>query len=128
MNGIALWMFGSAVEKTMGWWRFLVLFLVAGSLGNLLSAFNVRYEVAVGASGGIFGLVGAFVVAVYRLDGPMYGAMRRRLLLLLGLMVAADFSIGWLEPQIDNVAHVGGFVAGIIIAAVLYRRRKRVAS
>lgn len=121
MNGLALWMFGSAVEKTMGWWRFLVLFLVAGSLGNLLSAFNIRYDVAVGASGGIFGLVGAFAVAVYRLDAPMYASVRRRLLLMLTLMVSADFSIGWLEPQIDNLAHVGGFLAGIALALVLYR-------
>ena len=121
MNGIALWMFGSAVERTMGWWRLMVVFLVAGSLGNLLSAFDVRYDVAVGASGGIFGLVGAFAVAVYRLDGPMYAAIRRRLLLLLALMVAVDLSIGWLEPQIDNLAHAGGFVAGIVLAALLYR-------
>ena len=121
MNGIALWMFGSAVEKTMGWWRFLVLFFLAGALGNLLSAFNIRYDVAVGASGGIFGLVGAFVVAVYRLDGPMYAALRRRLLLLLALMVAVDLSIGWLEPRIDNLAHAGGFIAGLALAAVLYR-------
>ncbi len=121
MNGLALWMFGSAVEKTMGWWRFLVLFLVAGSLGNLLSAFNIRYDVAVGASGGIFGLVGAFAAAVYRLDAPMYASVRRRLLLMLALMVSADFSIGWLEPQIDNLAHVGGFFAGIALALVMYR-------
>jgi membrane associated rhomboid family serine protease len=121
MNGIALWMFGSAVERTMGWWRFLTLFLVAGSVGNLLSAFNVRYDVAVGASGGIFGLVGGFAVAAYRLDGPMYAAMRRRLLLLLALMVAVDFSIGWLEPQVDNMAHTGGFLAGVALAGALHR-------
>jgi rhomboid protease GluP len=125
MNGLALWMFGSALEKTMGWWRFLVLFLVAGSLGNLLSAFNIRYDVAVGASGGIFGLVGAFAVAVYRLDSPMYASVRRRLLLMLALMVSVDFSIGWLEPQIDNLAHVGGFLAGLSLAAVLFPRRAR---
>ena len=122
MNGIALWMFGSAVERTMGWWRFLMLFFVAGSLGNLLSAFNVRYDVAVGASRNAgTGGVGAFAVAVYRLDGPMYAVMRRRLLLLLALMVAVDFSIGWLEPQVDNLAHAGGFIAGVALAAVLYR-------
>jgi membrane associated rhomboid family serine protease len=121
MNGVALWMFGSAVEKTMGWWRFLAVFLVAGSLGNLLSALNVRYDVAVGASGGVFGLVGAFAVAVYQLDGPMYGMMRRRLLLLLALMVTVDLSIGWLEPQVDNLAHVGGFIAGVALAAGLRR-------
>ncbi len=128
MNGIALWMFGSAMEKSMGWWRFVVLFLVAGSLGNLLSAFNVRYDVAVGASAGIFGLVGAFAVAVWRLRSPMYFALRRRMLVLLAVVVACDLTIGWLEPQVDNLAHVGGLVAGIALAAVLYPRQARPAS
>jgi membrane associated rhomboid family serine protease len=40
-------------------------------------------------------------------------------------MVTADFCIGGLEPQIDNLAHVGGFVAGIMIAALLYPRNKK---
>jgi membrane associated rhomboid family serine protease len=124
MNGVALWIFGSAVENTMGRWQFLAVFFLAGMLGNFLSALHVRYDVAVGASGGIFGIVGAYAVAVYRLDGPMYTAVRKRLLLLLALMVAGDFSIGWLEPQVDNLAHVGGFFAGIALAAMLYRPRR----
>ena len=55
----------------------------------------------------------------------MYHVLRRRLLLLLLLMVTVDFSIGWLEPGIDNVAHVGGFVAGILITTLLYPRKKK---
>jgi membrane associated rhomboid family serine protease len=125
MNGAGLWLFGSAVEKTMGRWRFLAVFLLAGALGNLLSASLARYDVAVGASGGIFGVIGAFAVAVWRLRSPMYFALRRRLLFFLALMVTLDFSIGWLEPQIDNLAHVGGFVAGIVLAAVLFLRLRQ---
>jgi membrane associated rhomboid family serine protease len=125
MNGAGLWIFGSAVEKTMGQWRFLLIFLLAGALGNLASASVAHYDVAVGASGGIFGVIGAFAVAVWRLRSPMYHALRRRLLLFLALMVAADFCIGGLEPQIDNLAHMGGFVAGILIAALLYPRNKK---
>ncbi len=127
MNSAGLWIFGSAVEKTMGHWRVLAIFLVAGVLGNLASAFQAHYDVAIGASGGIFGIIGAFVVSVWRLRSPMYFALRRRLLLVLALMVACDFTIGGLEPQVDNLAHIGGFVAGILIALLLYppRRKKR---
>jgi membrane associated rhomboid family serine protease len=128
MNGAALWIFGSAVEKTVGWWRYLAVFLLAGALGNLASAFDARYEVAIGASGGIFGVIGAFAVGVWRLRSPMYFALRRRLLLLIVLMVATDFTIGGLEPQVDNLAHVGGFFAGIVIATALWPRRKPAAS
>jgi membrane associated rhomboid family serine protease len=128
MNGAGLWIFGTAVEKTMGRWRFLVVFLMAGALGNVASAFVAHYDVAIGASGGIFGVIGAFTVAVWRLRSPMYHALRRRLLVVLALMVATDFTIGGLEPQVDNLAHVGGFVSGILIAMVLYRQPKQVAA
>jgi membrane associated rhomboid family serine protease len=43
-------------------------------------------------------------------------------------MVVTDFTIGGLEPQVDNLAHVGGFVAGILIAMLLYPWRDRVVS
>ncbi|MGD1020821.1 MAG: rhomboid family intramembrane serine protease, partial [Verrucomicrobiia bacterium] len=119
MNGAGLWLFGSAVEKTMGRWRLLVVFLVGGALGNLLSALVAHYDVAIGASGGIFAVIGAFGVGVWRLRSPMYSALRRRLMMLLAVMVAADFAIGGLEPQVDNLAHVGGFAAGILLAIVL---------
>jgi len=122
LNGTTLWMFGSAIERTMGRWRFLVIFLVAGACGNLLSAWQAHYDVAVGASAGIFGLVGAFVVAVWRLDGPIHATLRRRLLTFLALAVVSDLTIGWLEPLIDNLAHAGGFLAGLGLAAVLWPR------
>jgi membrane associated rhomboid family serine protease len=128
MNGAGLWIFGTAVEKTMGRWRFLVIFLLAGALGNLASASMAHYDVAIGASGGIFGVIGAFTVAVWQLRSPMYHALRRRLLVVLALMVATDLTIGGLEPQVDNLAHVGGFVSGILIAMLLYRRSKPSAS
>jgi len=124
MNGAALWLFGSAVEKVMGRWRFLVIFLVAGSLGNLVSALGAHYDVSIGASGGAFGVIGAFAVATYHLRSPLYHAMRRQLLIFIGLMVAADLTISALEPQVDNMAHIGGFVAGIALAALLYPRRR----
>jgi len=125
MNGVGLWLFGSAVEKTMGRWRMLVVFLVGGALGNFLSASVAHYDVAIGASGGIFAVIGAFGVGVWRLRSPMYFALRRRLLLVLAVMVAADFSIGGLEPQVDNLAHAGGLVAGAMLAVVLGASRRK---
>jgi membrane associated rhomboid family serine protease len=122
MNGVGLWLFGSAVEKTMGRWRLLVVFLLGGALGNLASAFVAHYDVAIGASGGIFAVIGAFGVGVWRLRSPMYITLRRRLLVILMLMVATDFTIGGLEPQVDNLAHVGGFFSGILLAVALWPR------
>jgi rhomboid protease GluP len=124
MNGLALWLFGSAVEKSMGRWRYLAIFFLAGSLGNLLSAMTSTYDVSVGASGGIFGVIAAFAAATVHLDSPLYASLRRRLLMLLALMVTADFTISGLEPQVDTLAHAGGFVAGLVLALLLHPRKK----
>ena len=43
--------------------------------------------------------------------------------MVLAVMVAADFTIGGLEPQVDNLAHVGGFFAGMVLGGVLGARR-----
>jgi rhomboid protease GluP len=122
MNAVAVWMFGSAVERTLGWWRMPVIFFVAGTLGNFASVLRGGFDVSVGASSGLFGLVAAYVVAVYRLDMPVVASARRRLLVMLGMMVATDLMIGWLEPQVDGVAHAGGFVAGLLLTLVLRPR------
>jgi membrane associated rhomboid family serine protease len=119
MNGASLWMFGTAVERTLGRWRMVAIFLVSGAAANFLSAWFARYDVSVGASGGIFGVVAGFAVALYRLRTPIYAAARRRLLMVLGLMLMVDLTIGGLEPQVDNLAHGAGFVVGLLLALVL---------
>jgi len=124
MNGATLWLFGTAVEKSIGRWWLLAIFLVAGTLGNALSVWHAHYDVSIGASGGIFGVIGAFAVAAYQLRSPMYTTVRRRLLPLIALVVTCDLTIGWLEPQIDNLAHAGGFVAGVLLAIVLFPRHE----
>lgn len=116
MNGIGLWMFGAAVERAAGKWRMLVTFVSAGVIGNWWSTWLGHYDVSVGASGGIFGLLGAFWVLVYRLDSPWYASARQRLLVLLLVLAGTDFLIGWLEPQVDNLAHVGGFLTGVALS------------
>ncbi len=123
MNGVALWMFGAAIERAWRGWRMLTVFVVGGAAGNLVSALASRTGLAVGASAGVFALVGAFAVAVWRLRSPWFAGLRSRLLPLLAGMVAVDFLIGWREPVVDNLAHVGGFVAGLALGVWLCPRR-----
>jgi membrane associated rhomboid family serine protease len=75
--------------------------------------------VSVGASGGVFALVGAFGVAVWRLRFPLLADTRRRLLVVLAVMVGVDFMIGFCEPLVDELAHVIGFAAGTALAWVV---------
>jgi membrane associated rhomboid family serine protease len=60
---------------------------------------------------------------VWRLRSPWFAALRSRLLPLLAGLVAVDFLIGWREPVVDNLAHVGGFAAGVALAVWLCPRR-----
>ena len=119
MNGFGIWMFGSSAERYYGRVRYVIIFLVAGTMGNLLSLTRSDFDMAVGASGSLFGLVGAFAVAVYRLDVPVLASARSGLMWMLALMVCADLTIGWLEPQVDNLAHVGGFVTGVVLTLLM---------
>jgi membrane associated rhomboid family serine protease len=57
----------------------------------------------------------------------MYASVRRRLLVLMALVVTCDLTIGWLEPQVDNFAHAGGFIVGLVVAALLTPRTLPVA-
>lgn len=125
MNAASLWMFGTAIENALGGWRMLVCFLVSGVAANCVSAAWGSFDVSVGASGGVFGLVGVFAVAVYRLRSPAQRGPRRQMLWLLGLMIATDLVIGGLEPQIDNLAHAGGFVFGVGLALFFGRTAGR---
>ena len=124
-NMVGLWMFGAVSERTWGRGRMLAIFLGAGVVANIASASMGGFDVSVGASGGVFGLVAAFGVAAWRLGAPVPSAVRRRLLWLIGAMVASDFIIGLVEAQIDGVAHAGGFMVGLVLAGWLSRPRSR---
>ena len=115
-NMYALYLFGYLVESAYGWPKFLAIYLVSGFLAGAASfAFGPILEVGVGASGAIFGLLGAWVAYNYRRRS--LAAARAQLnwaLMLIGLNLVLSFSI----PGIDWRAHVGGLIAGIAAGTV----------
>lgn len=113
VNLWALWIFGPLFEQLAGSGRFLVLYLASGLLGGAATALVAEPgTVAAGASGAIFGLLGAFLVLGWRLrDRPQGRAWLRNALLLIGLNVVLGLSV----PSIGLVAHLGGLVGGIVI-------------
>lgn len=118
LNSVALWMFGTAIEKSLGWFRMLVIFVVAGTVANIGSAYVGGFDVSVGASGGINGLLAAFGVTIYRLNAPIPATLKRRLLTVLGMLVLVDIAIGSMEKQIDNTAHLVGLLMGFLLGLV----------
>jgi membrane associated rhomboid family serine protease len=124
MNAAGLWVFGAGVERALGRWRMLAVFVVGGTLGNALSMWRGEYGVSFGASGSVFALLGAFWVALYRLNVPLYLRYRRQLLFLLTAMVLIDLTLGAMETQVDDLAHAGGFAAGLLVSLALTRGQK----
>jgi len=104
LNMLALYMIGPALERVMGWWRYLAVYLLAalgGSVAILLLG-DVRQPV-VGASGAIFGLFAAALVL-----SQVVGFNTRALVITIGLNFVFTFSV----PGISKLGHVGGFVVG----------------
>ncbi len=111
-NMYVLFALGPTLERVLGHVRYIVLYLVAAFGGAVVSyalAPDVR-TVSVGASGAIFGLMGALVVAGRRLRYDV-----TQVLILLGVNVV----IGFVVPGVDWRAHLGGLVTGAAVAAVM---------
>lgn len=121
LNGIALYGLGRLCESVYGPLRFLWLFLVAGMSGATLSFLGGNVA-SVGASGSIFGLMGACIVFGYRYRlvlPPHIGELfRKKLLPWVGL----NLVIGLLIPFIDNLGHLGGLIGGAAFAMVVSNR------
>ncbi len=110
-NMYVLWVLGPTLESLLGHVRFLSLYVIAALGGSVASFFFTNPStVSVGASGAIFGLMGALVVAGRRLRYDI-----KQVLILIGINVV----IGFVVPGIDWRAHLGGLLTGAAVAAVL---------
>jgi len=121
LNMYTLWLFGRQLEQFLGRGRYLSLFLISGFSGSLFVMLWTYAEPqallvpVVGASGAIFGLLGAFLIIGRQMGGNM-----RTLLILLAINLAIGFLPG---ASISWQAHVGGLITGTLIALVFMRTR-----
>ena len=111
---------GPAVEELYGTSRLVIIFTVAGAAGFLASNLLV-YDFTIGASGSIFGLLGA-LVAFGQKRGGTYGAM---ILRQYGQWALVLFVLGFLMSGVNNVAHAGGFVGGFAAGLALALAEQR---
>jgi rhomboid protease GluP len=112
-NAYALYILGREVETFYGALRFSLVFLIAGLSGSVMSLLLNPYP-AVGASGAIFGLIGAEGVLLYR-NRQLLGARGRRALQNVIFIAVLNLAIG-LQGGIDNWAHLGGLIGGLALS------------
>ena len=116
-NSSALFVFGVEVERVYGSARFLIIYLLAGLYGSLIS-FAIGPPLSAGASGAIFGLLGV-MVAYFRRHRETFGERgRQRVMSLLGV-AGFNLVLGFTVPGIDNLAHLGGLVSGAALGWLL---------
>lgn len=124
LNGLALLTLGAVLERIIGPWRLLLVYLTAAVGGAFTSALAERAPLSIGASTAVFGLLGALAVVNwrYRRDLPLgFRQSLRWWVFVLGINAALPL----LVPQIDVAAHLGGFVAGVVVSGVLVGSRRR---
>ena len=119
-NMLALWDSGRLVESIFGTRRFLVIYLVGGLTGNLLSLI-VQGDTAIsgGASGAIFGVYGAFLVFLLHHRRQLHPVDFKWMFGGAAIFSLALLALGWFIPAIDNAAHAGGLVAGGVTGFIL---------
>lgn len=122
MNMWALWDGGQLVERMYGPIRFASIYFLSGIAGNLLSLVSHHGQsVSGGASGAIFGIYGALLVCLWRERGHLHPHEFRWLFWGASGFSAITIVLGVLIPGIDNAAHIGGFLTGLLSGVVLVR-------
>jgi membrane associated rhomboid family serine protease len=138
-NMLYLWVFGDNVEDTLGHLEFLAFYLVSGIAAGLTHVFvNAGSTIpTVGASGAVAGILGAYIlmfpsanVRTLLILGPFITVTRVSAMLLIGFwfvtqLISGLAEIGMVEGGgVAFWAHIGGFLAGLVLAAV-FRPRHR---
>ena len=120
LNLLALWDSGQLVERMYGHARFTVIYFSSGLAGNLLSlATNEGSAVSGGASGAIFGVYGALLIFLWRERANIHPHEFRWLFWGAAGFAVITIALGLSVTGIDNAAHIGGFIAGIMGGIVL---------
>ena len=127
-NMVLLFYIGGVVERNLGAMSYAALYLISGIAGNVMT---VLYEVghgqswtSLGASGAVFGVMGAMLVLLFRVRDRIRG--RSTLLPRVGFMVAYSLLAGFRGRGTNNIAHVCGLVTGCLICFLLTMDESRI--
>lgn len=119
LNMWCLWSLGRLAERIFGKPAYLVLYLLCGISGNVVSLWWHTNTVGVGASGAIFGVAGGLTTALYLGKLPVPKQALRGTLQSLVIFAVINLGIGQAVRGIDNSAHIGGFLAGLAMGAAI---------
>ncbi|GGA44583.1 rhomboid family intramembrane serine protease [Paenibacillus physcomitrellae] len=124
-NCFAILVFAPPLERLLGWWRYLLVYLVSGVLGNALSMAFYRhameYTLSVGASGAIYGVYGAFLYIALLQRNLIDEGSRKTLYAILLVGIIFSFAM----TGTNWMAHLGGLIGGFFVYGLLIRLTRR---
>ena len=119
-NMVILYCVGSRLEKVIGTWKMLFVYMASGIGGGLLSyammLWTGDYAVSAGASGAVFGIIGGLLWAVIWHKGNVEGLTTSGLLVMLLL----SLYFGYSTAGVDNWCHIGGLICGFLMTALVH--------
>ncbi|KAG4998266.1 hypothetical protein JHK85_029705 [Glycine max] len=118
-NMLSLVFIGIRLEQQFGFIKIGIIYLVSGFGGSVLSSLFIRDHISVGASGALFGLLGAMLSELIT-NWTIYSNKAMALITLL-VIIVINLGIGIL-PHVDNFAHIGGFLVGLLLGFILLPR------
>ncbi|MBA0564148.1 hypothetical protein Golob_009105 [Gossypium lobatum] len=118
-NMLSLIFIGIRLEQQFGFVRIGILYLVPGFSGSVLSSLFIHNNISVGASGALFGLLGAMLSELIT-NWTIY-TNKASALLTLVVIIVINLAIGIL-PHVDNFTHIGGFLTGFLLGFILLPR------
>lgn len=114
-NMYSLYVIGKEIESLYGKIKYLIIFIGSGICGSLLSMAFTHNTVSAGASGAIFGLLGSLLYFGYYYRAYLGNSIKRSVL----PVIAFNLFIGFMSTGIDNAAHIGGLVGGILLSMMV---------
>ncbi len=114
-NMYSLYVIGKEVENVFGKFKYIVIYIASGICGSILSLAFAHNTISAGASGAIFGLMGALVYFGYYYRTYLGAAIKSAVI----PVILINLLIGFMNPAIDNAAHIGGLIAGILTAMMI---------
>ena len=109
-NSYALYVIGSQIESFLGKFKFLIIYLVGGLMGSLFSITFNGNAASIGASGAIFGLMGALVYFGYHYRVYLGNVIKSQIIPL----IVFNLVLGFVMSGVDNSAHIGGLIGGTL--------------
>merc|ERR1711968_262027 len=116
-NMLSFYRVGGDLETAFGFWRLAAIFIISGVLSSVASAVFLPNVLSVGASGSIFGLLGAQVSDFVQNYKMFPNKTETACSLFFSCII--NLALGAIIPALNNFAHVGGFLAGVLLGLLL---------